>query len=333
MADVSRTKAEYGGFLPLELNPGEEYFSQYEPYLKRFNSVKAGLDYLIRRIGKSHIYIPYYYCPSTTEAIKRTGIEVIFYHINENFEPEHIKDESDSIVLLVDYFGVCAEVVNSFAGRIKKADVIIDRAHSFFEEPIKGENIHNLYSAKKFFGVSDGAYVVSRLIIPDIEVLSDSYEYANYLLLTYEQGTNAAYKEKKDADNRIASNYAAMSKLAKGLLENVDYKRVIRERKSNYKVLRDAFVGSNSLSLPAEALPYQFPLLIKHKGRIIKKRLIESKIFVSTLWSGEELRNKGNDFEISMMHDCIFLPIDQRYDSKDMNYMVATVREMLHENT
>ena len=51
MTDVIRTKSEYGGFLPLELNPGKEYFAQYDPYLRRFNSVKAGIDYLIKRIG------------------------------------------------------------------------------------------------------------------------------------------------------------------------------------------------------------------------------------------------------------------------------------------
>ena len=28
MREIKRTKAEYGGFLPLELNPGKEYFAE-----------------------------------------------------------------------------------------------------------------------------------------------------------------------------------------------------------------------------------------------------------------------------------------------------------------
>lgn len=333
MPDIRRTKPEYGGFLPLELNPGKEYFAQYEPYLRRFNSAKAGIDYLIKRIGKKKIFIPYYYCLSTTDAIKRTGIEVSFYHINENMEPEHIEDGADSIILIVDYFGVCKEMINAFSSTIKKADLIIDRAHNFFEEPIRGDNIHNLYSAKKFFGVPDGAYVVSNIVIPDVEALSDSYEYADYLLLTYENGTNVAYGKKKNADKQIGSNYDAMSKLAKGLLENVDYKRVRRQRKDNYRILLEAFKDINNLSLPDEAVPYQFPLLLKGKGRDIKKQLIENRIFVSTLWSGDELQKNGNEFEISMMEDCVFLPMDQRYNEEDMDYIISVVRNIVNENT
>lgn len=333
MTDCRRTKPEYGGFLPLELNPGSEYFLKYEPYLGRFNSVKAGLDYLIKKIGKKRIFIPYYYCPSTTEAIKSMGIEVCFYHISNKFEIESIKDDKDSIVLLVDYFGICEEIVNSVAIIFKNADLIIDRAHNFFAQPIDAQNIHNIYSAKKFFGVPDGAYVVSKLVIPNEEALTASHTYADYLLLTYEEGTNAAYSMKKAADQQLGSNYGNMSKLAKGLLENVDYERVREQRKGNYCILREAFNEENELTLPENAVPYQFPLLLTEKGRRIKRQLIENHIFVSTLWSGKDLQENGNRFETSMMNDCIFLPIDQRYDSSDMNYIITEVRKMLNEDT
>ena len=329
MPEIRRTKPEYGGFLPLELNLGKEYFAQYEPYLRRFNSAKAGIDHLIKRIGKKRIYVPYYYCPSTTAAIERTGIEVCFYHINETFEPEYIEDDADSIVLIVDYFGICAEKVNVFAKTIKDADLIIDRAHNFYEEPIIEDNIHNIYSAKKFFGVPDGAYVVSKAVIPDVEALSVSYEYADYLFLTYEKGTNAAYEKKKAADKQIATNYAGMSKLAKGLLENVDYERTQKQRESNYGMLYEAFKDINTLSLPSEAASYQFPLLLKEKGRDIKKQLIANQIFVSTLWSGEELQKNGNEFEINMMEDCVFLPMDQRYEKMDIEFIIKCVKGFL----
>ena len=331
MVDIRRTKPEYGGFLPLELNPGKEYFAKHEKSLRRFNSAKAGIEYLINRIGKKRIYIPYYYCPSTTAAIKETGIEVCFYHINKDLESEHIEDEGNSIILIVDYFGICAEKVNAFVAGIKKADVIIDRAHNFFEEPIKGDNIHNVYSAKKFFGVPDGAYVVSKIVVPDVEALSESYGYADYLILTYELGTNAAYQKKKDADQTIGKNHAEMSKLAKGLLENVDYERVRKQRENNYKMMYEAFRDINNLTLPTVAVPYQFPLLLNGKGRKIKNQLVEDHIFVSTLWSGEELRENGNEFEISMTEDCVFLPIDQRYDETDINYIVSVVGEVIYE--
>ncbi len=333
MSETEKDKREYGGFLPLELNPGTEFFSRYEPYLKRFNCVKAALDYLIQKTGKENIYIPYYYCPSTSEAIKKTGINVLFYHLNNNLLPLNIPDKANCIVLLVDYFGVRGKEVRKLASTFRNSEVIIDWAHAFFDNPIKIDRIYNIYSAKKFFGIPDGAYLVSNSVMSTMEALSESCDFADYLLLSYEKGTNAAYIRKKQIDKQLASNYTGMSKLTKGLLQNVDYKRVRIQRESNYKQLFDAFCNINELSLPIKAVPYQFPLLLLQKGREIKKQLIDNHIYVPTLWRGEELQKSGNEFELSMMNDCVFLPIDQRYNEEDMDYIITKTRKVIHENS
>ena len=44
-----------------------------------------------------------------------------------------------------------------------------------------------------------------------------------------------------------------------------------------------------------------------------------------TLWRGEDLMRDGNAFELSMSDDAVFLPVDQRYDDDDMNYIADTV--------
>lgn len=329
MTGINRTKNEYGGFLPLELNPGKEYFAEYAPYMHRFNSVKAALSFLIKHLSAEKIYIPYYYCPSTIAAIRDTGLEIAFYHINEELLPIGIADEQNSIVLLVDYFGVCSEKISCLAKAFNRAEVVIDRAHAFFEAPIVADHIHNVYSAKKFFGVPDGAYLISNAAIISAETMTDACEYSGYLLCAYEQGTNAAYTAKKETDGILAVKYSGMSRLALGLLQNVDYGKVKQRRINNYRLLRLAFEDRNSLYLSEKSIPYQFPFLIKKQGRGIKKKLIQEKIFVSTLWSGEDLKEHGNEFELSMMHDGIFLPIDQRYDEADMEFLISTVKDLI----
>lgn len=328
---VQRTKAEYGGFLPLELNPGEEFFDDYESSLCRFNSVKAALDFLIKRLGLKRIYIPYYYCPSTTEAIRKTGIEVRFYHIDERLAPIDLPDESQSMVLLVDYFGVCSSHISELAKKFCSAEVIIDRAHGFYAEPIIDDHIHNVYSAKKFLGIPDGAYLISKAVIPCVEIPVDACGYAEYLLTTYEKGTDAAYRMKKNVDVMLGANYGCMSKLSIGLLKNVDYDRVKRSREDNYRVFYDAFKNMNELSLPMKSAAYQFPLLISCKGKVIKQKLIEEHIFVSTLWSGKDLIENGNIFELNMMENAIFLPIDQRYNVEDMEYIISRVEAIMED--
>lgn len=333
MNDKERTRKEYGGFLPLELNPGEELFEKYERMLLRFNSVKASLLYLFGKINCKKIYVPYYYCPSTANAIKRTGLDICYYHIDENLMPVNIPDEKSSCVLLVDYFGVRSEQIGAFAKTYKYAEIVIDRAHSFYTEPIIEEHIHNVYSAKKFFGVPDGSYLISMNTADAVQVPTKAYTYAGYLIQTYEEGTDAAYIMKKEADKILAGNYACMSKLAIGLLKNVDYEWVAKRREENYKVLHSIFRYVNELDLPEKCIAYQYPLLIREKGLLIKQKLIEDKIFVSTLWSGDDLFNNGNAFELDMSRYCIFLPLDQRYDELDIQYIAERVKVFIDENS
>ena len=90
-------KSEYGGYLPLELNSGTEMFERYSKYLKRFNSVKASFQYIIEQEKTLKIMIPYYYCPSTTEALKQSGVDISFYHISSDLCPEKIPDEKENL--------------------------------------------------------------------------------------------------------------------------------------------------------------------------------------------------------------------------------------------
>ena len=317
MNSIMRTKEEYGGFLPLELNPGKELFAKYEDNLIRFNSVKASLDFLIRKLEKKEIWIPYYYCPSTIEAIKKTGIWVKFYHVNEKLLPDYVPDIEQAIVILVDYFGVRSEDVKVIGLQYKKASVIIDNAHSFFSKPIFADNVYNVYSAKKFIGIPDGAYLVSHRKFNHNYDLSQSGDYVEYLFNAYEKGTNAVYSMKKKADKEIAENYAPMSKLAVGLLQNVNYERIEEQRQRNYNILHSLLRDVNELDIPEKCAAYHYPLLIKEK------------IYVSTLWNGNDLLINGNSIELNMSQNAIFLPIDQRYNEDDMKYIALSVLNKL----
>lgn len=329
MVEIMRQKTEYGGFLPLELNPGKEWFAEWETNICRFNSVKAAMYFLIKNIKPARIYLPYYYCPSTTEAIRQLGIELEFYHICEGLTPINIPDMADSLILLVDYFGVISEKIKIFAQSFNKATIIIDNAHSFFTKPLFVNNIHMVYSAKKFFGVPDGAYLISKKYTNHSDVSTFAHDYSGYLLKTYEEGTNAAYQQKKDVDKYIAEHMGGMSILAQGILKNVDYCRVQKQRENNFSSLYRELKKYNALGLPEKCAAYQFPFLIKEVGRKIKKALIDNKIFVSTLWAGNDLLLNGNEFELCMSNDAVFLPVDQRYSEEDMKYIAYMVKRCL----
>ena len=54
---------------------------------------------------------------------------------------------------------------------------------------------------------------------------------------------------------------------------------------------------------------------------------------MSTLWSGENLLNNGNGFELDMSKHCIFLPIDQRYNESDIRYIARKVKVFMDEDS
>lgn len=325
-------KVEYGGYLPLELNNGNEYFVEYDQFTNRFNSVKASFAYIIKKKNINILFIPYYYCPSTIAAIKTMGVDVRFYHIDKDFCPLDIEDKAGQAILLVDYFGICDSVVNRIQNNFEQSQIIIDRAHNFFASPILREGVYNVYSAKKFFGVPDGSYLISKEFEREEERFSYSHLYASYLIEAYEKGTNFAYAKKKKADELIAQHYDKMSVLAHGILKNIDYDAVKKTRQSNYGLLRNKLSIYNELKLPERCAAYQFPLLIKENGTQVKKELVQQKIYVSTLWTGEELLSCGTLFELHMKDDCIFLPVDQRYNEVDMEYICDSVINIVREN-
>lgn len=326
----SRIKT-YGGFLPLELNKGKEWFDGFDNKIA-FNSFKSAICYLISSRKFNCVYVPYYYCPSTIDAIKKTGCKVCFYHIDEMFDPILENVEPGCVVILVNYFGIKRTIKE-----YKMPDGVIrvfDFAHSFFEYPVMEKDTYNIYAPKKFFGIPDGGYLISESIDFENEKVDESYgaEMIHYLAAAFEEGTEASYNEKKCVDIKISNENKGMSIISHGIMRNVDYNHVLTTRTNNFRCLNDIFRSKNEIAIDGITPAYVFPLLVKH-GKEIKQCLIRRKIFVPTLWSGEDLNEYGNEFEKHISADGIFLPIDQRYGVEDMRYLSDLVENFLNEYT
>lgn len=336
---------EYGGFLQLELNSNEELYDENRYRLIRFNSVKASIDYIIKKTKPKKVILPYYYCPSTIEAIKQMCL-VEFYHIDEHLNPlvelyDDKNDNTSTVIVLVNYFGVKYDAIKEFMKKLKKAIIIIDSAHGFFETPILCPRVYNVNSAKKFFGIPDGSYLISNeLSLEEVEkkknFTSVSEKYSGYLIKAYELGTNEAYQDKKKSDSIIAADYKGMSILAKGLLRNVDYDRVRKRRLTNFGALHHKLKSKNDFILSnMEYAAYHYPFMISDRILAIKVKsaIISEKIYAPTLWVGEDLMREGFDYEKSFADRIVFLPIDQRYDIDDMDYIAERVLHYIDEYT
>ena len=326
---MERTQREYGGFLPLELNKGKEYYQYANTQMQRFNCAKAAVDNVLGYIDTYKIYVPYYLCPNVCKEIEHHNIEVCYYYINNNLLPELLPDEQGICIYLVNYFGVMDKAIAEYARNFEKAWVIIDNCHSFFEKPIMGKRFFNVYSCKKFFGVPDGAYLIGEdIAVGDTkEVYAD--EKAGYLLECLEHGTNYCYARKKNVDHAIAEKYEGMSVLAQRILMSIDYDAVKYRRHENFYLYEEAFATSNILTCEKESTPYMYPLNV---GKNIKKQLVDQKIYVPTLWDSTLKEQFKEKLEYRLADETIFLPVDQRYEKNDIQYIIEVIFNILKDN-
>lgn len=318
-----RKHESYGGFQPLELKLETDYYASISKHVLKYNSAKAALNALLCNRSFSRLYIPYYLCPNVCNELESHSIQITYYHIDNNLLP--ILDDLDdgSWVYIVDYFGVMDERVDNYMNSHSTYNFILDNCHSFFHNPNQSVCI---YSCKKFFGVPDGAYLITDDLIEEQPELTSASYYSDYLLKCLEEGTNSCYERKKEVDALLGKNYAGMSRLADLLMHSIDYDYVKKRRISNADEYEKAFNNINKIKVDIGSIPYMYPLNI---GKNIKSHLIENKIFVPTLWKHCLDESFYDTIEYDLTENTIFLPVDQRYDKEDILYIISIIKQYI----
>lgn len=72
--------------------------------------------------------------------------------------------------------------------------------------------------------------------------------------------------------------------------------------------------------------PSVYPYLTTSKQ--LRDKLIDNKIYISRFWKHVLTNELANDFEKDLAEYLIPLPIDQRYERSDMNYIASKVIEL-----
>ncbi len=113
-----------------------------------------------------------------------------------------------------------------------------------------------------------------------------------------------------------------MSKLTEALLSNIDYNRVKNIRIANYKYLDSKLKKINKIDTSLDSndvVPMIYPFLINCDE--LRLLLIKNGIFVSQWWKKCLYSEATNEFERELSTYLIPLPIDQRYNCDDMEYI------------
>lgn len=316
---------EYGGYLPLELNLSDEFYKTNCNFeVRRYNSGRGAIYQAVADSGAKRVWLPIYLCDTVQNYLHNKGIIIEFYNIDEQFMPEDINEKEDDIVVWPSYFGtVSIEKIRIVVS--KYANLIIDNTQGFYVPPQEG--CYNIYSCRKFFGVPDGAYLITNRFNKKYIKLgcSNSISTMKYLLDAIETSTNNAYKESLKNEERIAAeDVSGMSKVTIRILKSIDYGMVSKIRLENYSIYNEKLHKYNELQMYCpEYGPMVYPFLFKSER--LRDYLVENKVYVPQWWKAVIENVSANSWERYLSRYLIPLPIDQRYDMNDIEYIANMV--------
>ncbi len=309
---------EYGGYLTLELPIGKrEFFSDIpESDIVRLNCGRSAFWYALNAIKPEKLYVPYLNCIYSTDPADALGIPYEYYYLDSDLTPKGIIPRENEAVIWINYYGnATKEQIEKVRVLCSGTNLIVDNCHAFFSEPL--EEAYNCYSARKFFGVCDGAYLLKRGISKIELPQSESSDYMNFILAAIERGTNALYEENLMNEERLGKDIMHMSKLTMKILSSIDYEQVKDIRSKNMLCLHSYLEKYNEFSVNLESKTHMYyPLLIVNDE--IREKLVKKHIYTPTWWRHVPDYFQKETLETRLSKYMLMIPIDQRYNEDDM---------------
>ena len=314
---------EYGGYIELECCHGKMLHEE----AIALNCGRNALAYLCEAKRVKKLYLPYFLCSSVADLCKKIKVDYEFYHIDERFEPVFDRILSgDEWLYIVNFYG---QLDNDCLNKWKQKynHVIVDNAQSYFQMPAK--NVDTIYTCRKYFGVSDGAFLYTNTKMMREIPQDESFERMHFLLGRFERSANELYSE-YIANNKLFAmeSVKKMSRLTDNLLHGIDYEMVAKKRQKNFDFLNIEFRDINILKLKSVNGAFMYPLLI-HNGFRVRKKLQKEKVYIPTLWPNVLEECPENSLEYHYAADILPIPVDQRYGIEDMKYLVEVIRDEL----
>ena len=290
----------------------------------RLNTSRNAFEYVLRARKYRKVYMPFYTCEVMMAPLKKLGVSFEYYRINKQLEPIELPTlKDDEAFLYTNYFGLKQSYVKRLSV-IYGNQLIVDNAQAFYAEPVNG--IDTFYSARKFFGLPDGAYLYTDCLLDCEFDLDVSYERCSHLLKRIDLGAEAGFQDfHANDDSLIGQPILRMSHLTQNLLNSIDYENVRKRRLANFEKLDKALKASNLLShsLDENSVPMVYPYLSTDGN--LRDKLIANRVYVARYWPNVLDWCREGDWEYTLAKNTCYLPVDQRYGENDMMRIIDNI--------
>jgi hypothetical protein len=312
-----------GGYFELELN---DFGSIFHDDAVALNTGRNALEYILIQRKYKRLYIPYYTCDVILQPLIRQGVEYVFYHIDDSFIPIDIAPKNDEAILFVNYYGIMSRQVK-YLSEIY-TNLIIDNSQAFYEKPI--QDIDTFYSPRKFFGLPDGGFAYCKSNTP-LKLDRDSSSCSmSHLLTRIENGAEAGYTQFKANDKNLDDRpLMCMSQVTEKLMRNISFESIRHKRRANFKDMHACLYEENELTPLIDRSIYEAPMIypfLKKNNLKKRKNLIGNKIYTATYWPNVKTWLKTSIYlETYLVDNLIALPIDQRYDRTEIQFILKSI--------
>lgn len=318
-------KNSIGGYFELEdlVEQGKEFHASSA--YKLVNG-RSALLYLFNQIKPKKVLLPFYTCDTLVQPLSELNINYSFYSINASFLPEETTIDNDAFYILINYFGLIESQLLKWTETNRVTNFIVDNTHSFFSKP---ESYISFNSARKFFGVTDGAYLFTNGIQMQRGLAATEFDWS-FLGLRKEGKVLEGYGLYKKNESSQPCSLISMSLKTQQQLTKIDYKYALAKRQQNFAILDSGLKKLNTLrnAVKNEVVPFAYPFL---PAKPIAKHILYSLgIFFPTLWQ-EVIDRPGSKYswEKKLSAELIPLPLDHRYGDEEMKYIVNNIQTLL----
>lgn len=293
------------------------------------------IDYHLNTGKWKKLFVPIYFCYEVIDAIRETGIELVFYNdyplANDIEVISNLNFVEGDVILRMNYFGLREYRDNSKLN----VDVIEDHSHNLNSNWAKNSNADwCVASLRKTLPIPDGGVIWSPKgnIVPEAIVTANHEKLVHlrfgamiqkrdYLLNKNVSKDEYRRKYIESENLFVGSEVSGMSsnsrELIKKLPGNIDI-----YKKDNFSKISKLLQGYDDISIlkpeSSDINPFSLILLFKTSNirDFIRGYLTNNKIYTAILWKirNEYCPNEILDFSKRMLS----LHIDFRYNMDDM---------------
>lgn len=259
------------------------------------------------------VLLPAFHCRSMVDGATSTGAGTDFYRIKADLSVNMDDIETrcgpeTRLILIAHYFGFPQPESGRIRELCNRRGIILleDCAHAWFGyrdgRPIGSDGDYAVGSARKFFPLHDGGFIVSaRRDLHDIhpkpaglkqnmraavDIVEEAVRYRRLRPLNYLGAPFFAMKQRlrgrmqlvNGQDSNIMSppdrtEWSAMTTVSRKVMQAASTSRIVARRRANYSKMASILKGARGIrllypELPDTVVPYMIPILAGDPGRL-----------------------------------------------------------------